>query len=98
VAVLHPPIGSNLLGVPDDQQTPARRHPAERRPRLDTVNKLRREIAHLYFLAREGTLDVGAASKLANILWIADRLIEGAEIEHRLSELEERLAKGSTRR
>jgi hypothetical protein len=50
-----------------------------RRPtigRLDTPGRIRREIVRLYRDARLGELDVGNASKLANILFLALRALE----------------------
>jgi hypothetical protein len=60
--------------------------------RLNTVEGIRREICRLYCESRRGELDVGAASKLANILFIAGRLLEGAELEARLRTLEAKTA------
>jgi hypothetical protein len=51
---------------------------------------VRRELARLYREARASGMDVGDASKLANILQILGRMIEGAELERRLGELERR--------
>ncbi len=56
--------------------------------RLDTVTRVRRELARLYREARAGSLDVGDASKLAHILQILGRMIEGAELEARVEALE----------
>lgn len=38
--------------------------------------------------ARAGSLDVGDASKLANVLQILGRMIEGSELETRIEALE----------
>ena len=59
-------------------------------PRLDKVAGVRRELARLCREARASGMDVGDASKLANILQILGRMIEGAELERRLGELERR--------
>ena len=59
-------------------------------PRLDSMAAVRRELARLYKEARAGGLDVAAASKLANLLQILGRMIEGAELEKRIEELERR--------
>ena len=56
--------------------------------RLDTVTRVRREPARLYREARAGRLDVGDASRLAHILQILGRMIEGAELEARVEALE----------
>ena len=50
-----------------------------RRPtigKLDTPGRIRREMVRLYRDARLGALDVGSASKLANILFLALRAME----------------------
>jgi hypothetical protein len=51
---------------------------------------VRRELARLYRQARAGELEVGDASRLANILQILGRMIEGSVLERRLAELERR--------
>jgi hypothetical protein len=83
----------------DDHEIPAPRQLAERRARLDTPAKVRRELCLLYHEARHGRLDVLDASRMANILALVGRLLEGAELEERLAALEQRVNhKGSTRR
>ncbi len=67
-------------GLPDDAPSP--------RLRLDTMLRVRRELAKVYREARMGALDVAAASKLANILQIMGRMIEGSVLEARLAVLE----------
>lgn len=62
-------------------------------PRLDSLAGVRRELARLYKEARAGELEVGDASKLANILQILGRMIEGTELERRIAELEEHAAR-----
>ena len=57
-------------------------------PRLDSMAGVRRELARLYREARAGELDVAAASRLANVLQILGRMIEGSEIEARVEALE----------
>ena len=59
-------------------------------PRLDSATRVRRELARLYGEARAGTLAVGDASKLANVLQILGRMIETGDLEGRLEELERR--------
>lgn len=51
--------------------------------RLDSLAGVRRELARLYREARAGGLGVGDASRLANILQVLGRMIEGAEPERR---------------
>ena len=72
-------------------ETASNRTPAPRRTRvgrLDTVTNVRRELVRVYVEARQGRLDVVEASRLGNILAIIGRLIEGADLEPRIAELE----------
>src|SRR3954462_15546799 len=69
--------------------------PPPRRARLDTMARVRRELARVYREARAGRLDVADASKLANILQIMGRMIETTEVETRLDALERQ--QGATR-
>ena len=69
--------------------------PPPRRARLDTMARVRRELARVYREARAGRLDVADASKLANILQLMGRMIETSEVEARLDALERR--QGATR-
>ena len=69
--------------------------PPPRRARLDTMARVRRELARVYREARVGVIDVADASKLANILQIMGRMIETSEVEARLDALERR--QGATR-
>lgn len=57
--------------------------------RLDSVGGVRREICRLYRDARRGDLNVADASRMANILALAGRLLEGQELEERVKKLEE---------
>jgi len=69
--------------------------PPPPRARLDTMARVRRELARVYREARAGGLDVADASKLANILQIMGRMIETTDVETRLDALERR--QGATR-
>lgn len=60
------------------------------RVRLDTVSDARREVAKLYRMAREGEIEISDASKLANILALIARMVEGSDLEARLEALEAR--------
>ena len=60
----------------------------DRRPPLDTCERVRIEMGKLYREARAGTVDVSDASKLANMLNILARLIETSDLEKRLEVLE----------
>ena len=59
-------------------------------PRLDTLHKVRRELAHLYREGKAGRMDVATASRLAHILALIARILEGAQLEDRVAELEKR--------
>jgi hypothetical protein len=63
--------------------------PGVRIGRLNTVAGVRREICRLYREARTGAVAIADASKLANILYIAGRLLEGQELEERVRKLEQ---------
>jgi hypothetical protein len=80
--------------VPSHDGTNPRAEPGTNRrppaPRLDSAIRVRRELARLYGEARAGTLAVGDASKLANVLQILGRMIETGDLEGRLEELERR--------
>ncbi len=62
--------------------------PIPRTGRLDTLPRVRRELVRLYTDARQGRLDPRDASRLASVLAIVGRMIEGGELEARLAELE----------
>jgi hypothetical protein len=64
--------------------------PLPRVGRLDSLPRVRRELARVYADARQSRLDPQAASRLANVLAILGRLIEGGELEARLAELEQK--------
>jgi hypothetical protein len=73
--------------LPDDPPSAPRRH------RLDTLPRCRREVARLYAEAREGKLDAQTATRLASIVALAARMIEGAELEERIAKLERQKAR-----
>jgi hypothetical protein len=56
--------------------------------RLDTLPRCRRELARLYRDARLDKTDAQTAARLASIVAIIARLIEGGELEERLAALE----------
>lgn len=58
------------------------------RVKLDRVTDARKEMAKLYREARAGKIDVQDASRLANILMLIGRMIEGSDFERRLEALE----------
>jgi hypothetical protein len=55
---------------------------------LASAEDVRRELARLYRQARAGRLEVGDASRLANVLQILSRSIETSDLETRLTALE----------
>lgn len=60
---------------------------------LNTINNVKAELARLYREGKSGRRDVNEVSKLANVLSILGRLIEGADLERRMAEIEERQAR-----
>ena len=66
---------------------------AERQPRLRlplaTMHDVRRELARIYREGRSGHREVADVSKLANVLQILSRVIEGSELERRVQALED---------
>lgn len=58
------------------------------RARLQSVNDVSTQLARLYREARAGLIDVGDASRLANILSILGRMIGDSDLETRLEALE----------
>ena len=69
--------------------------PSPRRVRatLDTIGGVTRELARLYREARGGKVDPGDASKMANMLALLGRLIEGSDLEKRIAEVEKHQSK-----
>lgn len=55
---------------------------------LTTANDVKREMARLYREGKAGRRDVADVSRLANVLALLGRLIEGADLETRLAALE----------
>lgn len=63
--------------------------PAPRlRLKLSTIDDVKAELARLYRSAKAKQTDVGDASKLANMLALLGRLIEGADLERRIAAIE----------
>lgn len=69
-----------------DTPVPRRRY----RCRLQSVGDVNRELAKLYREARSNIINVGDASKLANILSTVGRIITESDIEGRIEALEAR--------
>jgi hypothetical protein len=56
---------------------------------LETVADVKREAAALYRAARPGQVLAGDASRLATVLHLILRCVEGAELERRIEALEQ---------
>ena len=74
------------------------RPPAIRVGRLDTADRVRRELARVYKDARCRRIEAGDASKLASVLGLIVRIVETSDIERRLDALEARIADRPSRR
>ena len=72
----------------DRINTECKAAPPRLRLKLQTIDDVRAEMARLYREGKAGTRDVGEVSKLANVLALLGRMIEGSDIEKRLAELE----------
>jgi hypothetical protein len=72
--------GKDLPGTPPPSKP--------RRARLDTIAGCRRELARLYAEAREGKLEAQTATRLASIVGMVARILDGAELEARVAKLE----------
>ena len=64
--------------------------PPRLRLKLRSIDDVRAELARLYREGKAGKRDITDVSKLANVLSILGRLIEGADLEARIAELEQR--------
>lgn len=64
--------------------------PPRKRLRLDSIDRLRHELVKLYRAGRDGERDTQDVSRLANVLAIVGRLIEGGDLERRVEALEAR--------
>jgi hypothetical protein len=70
----------------DEDGEPPR--PGRSRLRLDSLDRVRRELVKIYRQGRDGERDVADASKLANILTMIARILEGSDLEKRIALLE----------
>ena len=59
---------------------------------LDTAADVKRECASLCRAGRRGDIPAQDASRLANVLNLLLRVIEGADLEKRMAAIEQRLA------
>lgn len=64
--------------------------PPRLRLRLRTIDDVAAELARLYRSAKAGQIETADASRLANMLSILGRLIEGSTLEARIEALEAR--------
>ncbi len=62
--------------------------PSRLRLPLATMDDVRRELARLYREGKSGRRDVADVSRLANVLQILSRVIEGSTLEARVEALE----------
>ena len=62
--------------------------PRRTRLRLDSVDRVRRELIKLYRQGRDGERGADDVAKLAGVLGIVGRLVESDELETRLDALE----------
>ena len=74
-AVLDTYVPSKVNGRREFQADP----PGRPKTRLDTIRHVRREISTLYHEGKHGHRDVGDVARLAHVLAIAGRLLEGSE-------------------
>lgn len=65
--------------------------PGRLRTRLSTLDDVKKEMAKLYREARVKKVESQDASRLANMLSILGRLIEGSEIQQQIDELKRAL-------
>jgi hypothetical protein len=63
------------------------------RVQLDSLERVRREMARLYVEGKHGRRDVQDVSRLANVLALIGRMIEGADLERRVEALEQAQAR-----
>jgi hypothetical protein len=67
-----------------------KRAPRARRVDLNSLQRCRSEMAHVYRAVRSGELDSQEGSRLVYILSQIGRMIESADLEQRLTLLEQR--------
>ena len=63
------------------------------RLRLNSIDDVKKELGRLYREGKAGKRDVGNVSRLANVLSIMGRLIEGSELEARIAAIEKQQRK-----
>lgn len=70
--------------------------PPRMRLKLKTIDDVRAEMARLYREGKAGLRDVADVSRLANVLSLLGRLIEGSDLEKRLTAIEENEERNAT--
>ena len=63
--------------------------PPRMRLKLKTIDDVKMEMARLYREGKAGLRDVSDVSRLANVLALLGRLIEGSDLEKRIAAIEE---------
>ena len=63
--------------------------PARLRVSLRSMDEVARELARLYREMKSGTIPTQDGSRLANVLQILARIMEGGDLERRIAALEE---------
>ncbi len=66
-------------------------HGGRRRP-LDRPERIRRELARLFWRWHEGDLPAEEATRVAYVLKVLHSMVEGSETSRRLADLEARVA------
>ncbi len=69
--------------------TPEPKSPTRRHRPLKTMEQVRQELSKVYRASRDKSIEIGDASKLANILSLIGRVIEGSTVESRIKALED---------
>jgi hypothetical protein len=64
--------------------------------RLSTLTSVRQEMARVYREARHGKISAQEAGRFAFILSVIGKLIEGADLEKRITEVERRISEHAT--
>ncbi len=62
---------------------------------LSSLHRIRLEAARLYKAARQGHVPAADASRLASVLALVAKLIEGSDLEQRIAKLEAEIAESS---
>jgi hypothetical protein len=84
----------NSRSAPTQENKPAASKPPTpkkyARIPLRTIGEVQSEAGRIYRLARSGQMDSAECSRLASVLALIARMIEGGELEKRIAALEER--------